>query len=219
MIVYFISGLGADSSIFKHIQLPHFCKPVYLDWIPPQPAETLPAYALRLATSIDTTNPFALIGLSFGGMLATEIAFSLKPVCVILISSIPTVQHLPNYFRLAAVLRLHKIIPIGLIRQASILKRLFTIETATDKKHLRAMIRKSDVQFIRWAMHAVLTWKNTAVPENLVHIHGTRDEVLPMRFTKPTHIVRGGGHLMVLTRANEINVIIDAVLNNAVANV
>lgn len=217
MTVYFISGLAADRSVFKYIQLPHFCKPVYLDWIPPQPAETLAAYALRLAQSIDTTEPFALIGLSFGGMLATEIALHVKPVCVILISSIPAVQQLPNYFRLAAVLRLHKIVPVAVIRQAAILKRLFTVETAADKTLLRAMIRKSDVGFIRWAMHAVLTWQNKAIPENLAHIHGTRDEVLPLRFTKPTHVVRGGGHLMLLTRAKEVNTILCELLIKAVA--
>lgn len=211
--IYFISGLAADRSVFKHLQLTPFCSAIYLDWIEPEKAETLAAYALRLAEKIDTSKPFALVGLSFGGMLATEIALRLKPVFLILISSIPRVQQLPHYFKLAAVLRLHKLVPIRFIQQAALLKRFFTIETAADKTLLRAMIRKSDVYFIRWAMHAVLTWKNTLVPENLIHIHGTRDEVLPVRFTKPTHIIPKGGHLMVMTRPEEINKILQEVLS------
>jgi hypothetical protein len=77
---------------------------------------------------------------------------------------------------------------------------------------LKALIRKSRPQFVRWALHAILTWRNTEIPKSLVHIHGTKDKILPIRFTKPTHIITGGGHLMVLNRANEINKILSEVL-------
>lgn len=215
MHVYFISGLAADRSVFKYIQLPPHCKAFYLDWIQPQLHESLPAYALRLGATIDTTQPVAIIGLSMGGMIAVEIAKQLQPAATVLISSIPSVQQLPVYFNLAGTLRLHKIIPIGFIQQAAVIKRFFTKETPEDKRLLKAMIRKSDAGFIRWAMNAVLTWQNKDVPQNLVHIHGTKDEVLPMRFARPTHVISGGGHLMVLSRANEINRILEQVLAHA----
>ena len=214
MNVYFISGLAADRAVFKYIQLPSFCRPFYLDWLEPSKNESLPQYALRLSRSINTEEPFVLIGLSFGGMLAVEIAKILKPVCTILISSVPTAEQLPSYFKLAAVLRLHKIVPIGFIQNAAVLKRFFTTETAEDKKILKAMIRKSQPQFVRWAMHAVLTWRNTQIPQNLIHIHGTRDEVLPFRFVKATHAISGGGHLLVLNRAKEVNTILWNVLSH-----
>lgn len=210
--VYFISGLAADRSIFKNIQLPPHCKAVHLDWIQPLPNEPLAAYAQRLAEKIDTTEKFALIGLSLGGMLAVEIATQLQPLVVILLSSIPTVQHLPVYFHLAGRLRLHKAVPVWLIQRASLLKRLFTSETAADKKLLKQMIRKSDARFIKWSMNAVLNWKHTGAAQNLVHIHGTKDEIFPLRYTKPTHLISGGRHLMVLNRAAEINQILAAVL-------
>lgn len=208
MKVYFISGLGADRSIFKHVQLPRNCQAVYLDWIPPQPSETLPHYALRLAEKIDTTENFALIGLSFGGMLAAEIAKQLNPSFVVLVSSVPIHKHLPTYFHWAGALRLHKAVPLAFIKKMSLMKRLFTAETDDDKKMLKIMIRKIDMSFMRWAMNAILTWKNTELPVNVIHIHGTRDEVLPMRFVKPTHKIAKGGHLMILNRAAEINKIL-----------
>ncbi|MFT3824600.1 MAG: alpha/beta hydrolase [Chitinophagaceae bacterium] len=208
MKVYFISGLAADRRVFKHIRLPEGYEAVYLDWIDPQPGESLGDYALRLALPIDTTEPFALIGLSMGGMIATEISKRLDSSALVLISSVPLASHLPGYFRIAATLRLHKVVPIGLVKASAKMKRLFTVETNEDKIMLRQIIQDSDNRFIRWAMDAILKWKNDQLPVVYTHIHGTRDEVLPLRFTRPTHIIKKAGHLMVMTNAREVNRII-----------
>ena len=214
MNVYFISGLGADRSIFKYIKLPPGHEAVHLDWIPPLPGETLAGYALRLARKIDLSTPFSLVGLSFGGMIAVEIAKKTSPLFTIIISSIPSIAHLPGYFRIAGRLRLHKLIPVFFIQRAAILKRFFTTETPADKKQLKAMIRNSDARFIKWAMHAILTWDNTGIPAQLIHIHGAQDKILPRRYTQPTHTI-SGGHLMVLNRAEEINAVLCEVLVKA----
>lgn len=211
--IYFISGLAADHTVFKYIELPPGYTPVYVHWITPLKNESLEHYALRLAQKIDATKPFALVGLSFGGMLAVEIAKHLKPVYTILISSIPSHRHLPPYYRVGGWLRLQKVLPISFIKYGAVLKRFFTTESLEDKRMLKAMIRTSDVHLIRWALQAVLSWKNTSVPENYIHIHGTRDGILPHRFTKPTHPVHGGGHLLILTRAREVNQVLFEVLH------
>ena len=216
MKVYFISGLGADRSIFKHIQLPSHCEPVYLDWIPPVKNESLPGYALRLAEKIDPTEKFSLIGLSMGGMIAAEISRHFKPLHVVLISSVPSSQHLPKYYRFLGVLKLHKFLPISLFQRGAILKRLFTTETAEDKRMLKTMIRKINVHFIRWGLDAILNWKNEEVPQKIIHIHGSHDEILPKRFTKPTHVISKGGHLMIMNRAGEINRILADVLGEGI---
>ena len=212
MKVYFISGLAADRRVFKNLRLPEGFDPVYLDWIPPQKNESLHDYALRLAEKIDTSEKFVLVGLSMGGMVAVEIANRLHPVLTIIIASIPVSRQLPYYFRIGASLYLHKMIPIGLVKNAAIAKRLFTTETKEDKELLKAIIRESDPEFIRWSLTAVLHWQNEVVPEKLIHIHGSRDEILRMKFTKPTHIILKAGHLMVMNRAEEINRILGEVL-------
>lgn len=212
MKVYFISGLAADERVFRHIQLPDHYKAIHLNWLPPLPNESLPAYAVRLSEKIDTGEKFCLIGLSFGGMIAVEIARRLRPEKLILISSIPCPDHLPSYYKLVGVLRLHRLVPMRLIRTASIFKRNFTSETSEDKLMLSSMIRESDPAFIRWALHAILTWKCPDPPSGIIHLHGTNDGILPLRFTKPTHLIKKGTHLMVLTRAREINVILKELL-------
>ncbi|ULQ53000.1 alpha/beta hydrolase [Flavihumibacter fluvii] len=212
MKVYFIPGLGADKRVFKHIQLPGGFDMVHMEWIQPGSRESLPSYAYRLGKTIDQGSPFALVGLSFGGMLATEISRQLRPAKTILIASIPAAANLPPYFKMIAPLQLHKILPIGLFQQASLAKRLFTTETEEDKDLLRTIIRETDPHFIRWALGAIQSWKNAPAPEGIYHIHGTSDNLLPSRYVRPTHQIIGGGHLMVMNRAGEVNEMLAGIL-------
>ena len=212
MKTYFISGMAADSRIFCHIRLPQGYEAVHLEWIKPEKNESLASYALRLAQRIDTSEPFVLIGLSFGGMLASEIAKRYKPAMTVLISSIPISSHLPGYFKVAAKLRLHKVVPVSLLKTAASMKRMFTRETNEDKKLILQAIRESDASLVRWSMDAILKWKNDQMPEPCCHIHGTRDEVLPMRYTNPTHTIKKAGHMLVLTDAGMVNEILTKTL-------
>jgi pimeloyl-ACP methyl ester carboxylesterase len=212
MKLYFISGLGADSRVFKHIQVPEGYEVVYLDWIPPVASESLSHYAYRLAESIDTKEAFGLVGLSMGGMIASEIAKIYHPVTTILLSSIPVNSSMPAYFNWAYKLRLHKLVPIRLLKSASIWKRGLAPDSAEDKHILRQVIRDTDPAFVRWAMGAILTWKNDSLPPNYWHIHGSRDEILPLKYTYPTHIIEGGNHLMIMNKAEELNRIMAEIL-------
>lgn len=208
MNVYFISGVAADERVFQNIHLPAGYKAHHLAWIKPEMDESLKSYAVRLANGIDTTKPFLLVGLSFGGMLANEMAKLYHPVLVVLISSVPSSRQLPPYFTLLGKLRFHKFIPISFFKSMSLLKRLVTTETKAEKQILRQMIRSADNNFIRWSLDAIVKWKNEEKPENYIHIHGSRDLLLPVRYTGYTHLVRGGGHLMVVTHGKEISAII-----------
>jgi pimeloyl-ACP methyl ester carboxylesterase len=205
--------MAADERVFKYVDLGTGYEVVYLTWIAPLKDESLPHYAERMAQRVDTSEPFVLIGLSFGGMLVTEIAKRYKPVKTILISSIPLSAHLPGYFKVAKVMRLHKVVPIGLIKTSARLKRFITNEKSEDKKFLWEMIRESDPALIRWSMDAILHWKNEEMPQPVYQIHGTRDEVLPARYTRPTHIIPKAGHLFVLTRPDELNKILQDLLH------
>lgn len=211
---YFISGLGADERVFKYIRVPEDWEVVHLTWIKPFPGESLPDYAWRLSERIDTSEPFSLVGLSFGGMLATEIAKKYHPRHTILISSVPVSKQLPAYFRAAATLNLHKIVPMGLVKFLARTKRFVSSEKPEDKKLLWQLINESDPVFLRWAMHAILQWKNEAVPSSLWHIHGTRDEILPVKFTQPTHFIPKAGHLAIMSNAEDINRLLQTVLND-----
>ncbi|MEJ7912744.1 MAG: alpha/beta fold hydrolase [Chitinophagaceae bacterium] len=212
MNVYFVSGLGADARIFKNIKLPEHCVPVHLPWIEPLRAESLAGYSKRMLAHVDVEQPFALLGLSLGGMIAVEMAKLAAPQTLILLSSIPSAGCLPKYYVVAGWLGLHRILPVSLIKKASLVKRIFSPETREDKRMLRQMIRDCDSGFVHWGMGAIIDWNNRDLPEIFVHIHGSADLILPMRLTKPTHMVKKGSHLMVLNKSVEINAILRSVL-------
>ena len=205
MKVYFISGIGADYRYFTHIQLPQGYEARYIHWIPTIKNEPLPDYAFRLTTQIDTHEPFVLIGLSLGGIMAVEIAKRIPSQCTIIISSIPLSSHLPPYFKVAGQLGLGRIIPAALLKAATSLKHFLTMKSPANRRLIQSVIWSGDDEFIHWALNAVLEWNNTEIPSPLYHVHGARDEVFPISFTQPTHIIPKAGHMFLLSRPEEVN--------------
>ena len=99
-------GLGADYRLLEP-QLAAFPQLIVPPWIPPQKNESLPSYAARMAETLSPSHDSPLIfgGVSFGGMLAYEIARHVKPDAVVLIASCRTRKSLrPWQVRLRHVL-------------------------------------------------------------------------------------------------------------------
>ncbi len=71
--------MGVNESLYRNLKL-NDCAIFHIKWLTPFKNETLPDYAMRLSKQIDTTQPFALIGVSFGGMVCIEIAKKLNPI-------------------------------------------------------------------------------------------------------------------------------------------
>src|SRR5215217_4576146 len=104
MNVYFISGLGADRKAFEKIKLPGTFSIHHLGWIKNKKGESLNDYARRLAASIDATQPFAIVGLSMGGMIASAMTQFLQPDKTILISSVACTDEFPPLLKLARLI-------------------------------------------------------------------------------------------------------------------
>jgi pimeloyl-ACP methyl ester carboxylesterase len=214
MKVYFISGIAADRRLFRHTHLPQGFEPIYLDWIKPFQNETLQSYAYRLSENINVHEPFVIIGISLGGIVATEIALKYKPVVIIIIGSVPLASQLPWYFRMAGRLKIHKLVPGIFYKLPAIARHSLLKVDAEDKKIIIQMINETDARFIRWGINAVLTWNNSQVPKSLYHIHGTRDEMFPYSLTSPTHTISKGDHMIVIYRPDEVNSIIREILES-----
>ena len=115
--VYFISGIGADKRVFSFLDL-SFCEPVYVDWIEPLKQESLESYALRLRKEIRESHP-TVVGISFGGMLATEMAKADANLKAIIISSNKTADEFPSYLRIGKYFPFYKWLPGKFISKLS----------------------------------------------------------------------------------------------------
>ena len=213
MTIYLLSGLGANYSAFKYLTFPSNVQTVFVDWLAPEKNEPIKNYAKRIAEKINTKEPFMLIGLSFGGMLATEVIEFVTPQKTILISSAARRQELPFYYKLAGALRLNKLFPAAVIKKGNVvINWLMGVSAIKDKNLVQEILTASNPEFSKWAINQIVNWKRTAAPENIIRIHGNKDRVLPVINFKPQHLIKDGGHFMVANRANEISSIIGSEL-------
>ncbi|MEN7547911.1 alpha/beta hydrolase [Rapidithrix thailandica] len=204
--VYFISGLGADHRVFERISLPEGFSKRHIHWLEPGHQEPLKRYAFRLLSQIDQTQPFWLVGLSFGGLLASEMAQLSSPQKVILISSFANCRQIPRLYRMAGFLKLHRIIPLQLHAIASSLMNwLFGADTKEEQTLIKSFVHHTDAHFFHWALGQCLTWQHNKTPDNLIHIHGSSDRLIPYHKVQADTLISHGGHLMVWSHASQIN--------------
>lgn len=202
--IYIFSGLGADERVFQRLDFSGFSI-TFIKWIVPQDQETIENYATRLLDQITTKKP-TLIGLSFGGLIAVEVAKQIDTEKVILIASAKTKMEIPFYYRLAGQLGLHKLLPTRFLKKSNFITNWFFGSTSTfDKQLLKQILFDTDPTFLKWAIDKVVRWTNLTQNKNIFHIHGTNDRILPFSFVKCNSAIKNGGHLITLNKAEELN--------------
>ena len=199
--------MGADRRAFRYLDLaPHNL--IHIEWIKHVQGESLEQYANRIKPDIPAGEPFALMGLSFGGMVAVEVAKKQRPGQLIIISSIVTKSEMPLKYRFAGWVGLHKLVPIWFFKNPSRLTNyFFGARTEKAKVLLTNILKGTDYSFLKWAIGAMLNWKNSINPE-CVRIHGTDDHVLPIDGLEVEHKIEGGGHFMIIQKAGQLSELI-----------
>jgi pimeloyl-ACP methyl ester carboxylesterase len=209
--IYIISGLGADERFFSKLHLGDFSV-THLNWIEPIRSESIEGYAKRFAENIIEDDAI-LIGLSFGGMMAVELSKIKRFEKIILISSAKSKFEIPWYYQWIGKLKIHHLVPGSFYKLNTFFVHwLFSTKSYEDKNLLKEILHDSSASFFTWAIDKIVTWKNTEVPQNLIHIHGTEDKILPYRYVKADYTIEGGGHMMVFNRAGEFEKVILGVL-------
>lgn len=210
--IFLIAGLGADTRIYNNIDLSQH-DVTCVDWIEPNPHDTLATYAQKLIIQYNITPGSLVIGNSLGGMIAVEIAKRVALQKIIFISGIKTIDEAPGYFKFFRALPLYKLIPKkALPLMGFLIKPIFGHMSAADTWLFKDMLKNSSPGFIKWAMRAALYWDNTVVPKNIYHITGDKDLVFPSKHIKNATIVKGGSHIMIFDKAKEINKLLKGIL-------
>jgi pimeloyl-ACP methyl ester carboxylesterase len=207
--IYLLPGLGADERLFQFLDLSGH-NVTHIKRIVPVKNERIEDYVARISDQIKGDD-VVLIGMSFGGVLAIELAKIIEVDKVILISSVADFTELPMIYRLAGKLRLQKLLTGGILKRSHrIMNWVMGANEPIRRTLLSDMLRDTNEDFLHWAIDTIVTWRNTTVPKNLFRIHGDRDKVLPLR--RADYLIENGGHIMVANRADEVTAAIKHIL-------
>lgn len=209
-----LPGLGADGRLFdpQRAEFPDLVCPA---WLEPARGETLVSYARRMAELVPRQRPLVLGGVSFGGMLAIEMAPVVKPDALVLIGSCQSPAEIDGKLRLASMAG--PFIPTPAGERARVLGRVFIRSLGPmrreHREQLEVMIDAVPFSFIRWAGSAIFGWKGAEPPTcPFVRIHGGKDKIIPMRRDLVHELIPGAGHVPNVSHAPEVNGVLRRVI-------
>jgi pimeloyl-ACP methyl ester carboxylesterase len=204
--VYFVPGMAAGAEIFRNIRLPEdrFTTHI-LEWLIPEKNEKIATYAKRMAALIIEKDS-VLIGVSFGGVVAQEMSEYVSLRKLIIISSVKTEFELPRRMKFARKSFFYKLIPTSLVLSAEDLTK-FSVGPRSQKRLrlYQEYLHVRDKQYLDWAIQNMVCWNRKKPVVGVVHIHGDKDIVFPIKYIKNCDVQKGGTHIMVLNKGQELS--------------
>ncbi|MDP2541938.1 MULTISPECIES: lipase family protein [Tenacibaculum] len=208
--LYFVPGLAANTKIFERISLPeeHF-ELHFLDWmLPTSINESIEEYAQRMCAKIQHKNP-VLIGVSFGGIMVQEMSKIIDCKKIIIISSVKSNKEFPKRFKLVQVTKAYKLFPSKVISNIESYERYFFNDYLKKRAELyKIYLSVRNKEYLQWAIYNVLHWKQEESIPGIIHIHGKKDEVFPIKYIKNSIEIENGTHVMILNKAKTISEIL-----------
>lgn len=215
MRLYCLPGLGVAHRLYDRCDFG--IHPInWLDWPVMPVGSMLEDYARVMATQVDAAEAHVLIGTSMGGMVAQEMAAITRPQRVIIISSWKGPQEIPWLIRAIRTLRLERLLTDWTMRRFVPTLRMMRWKLGAEKEDAQrlvgTMMNAWPAAQIRVMVRAALAWKGAEV-KDLVHIHGDRDALMPVRCIKDAIVIKVGTHMMVYTMAGEVSAAVRSALS------
>lgn len=204
--VYFMPGMAANPSIFEFIKLPKNKFKIHLlEWVIPEPKETLAEYAKRMCSHIEH-DQVVLLGVSFGGVLVQEMSKFLNLRKLIIVSSVKSKYELPKRMKLAKATKAYKLLPTQFVGNFDSFAKYAFGETIKKRVKLyKKYLSVNDKQYLDWAIHNMVCWEQEVAIPNIIHIHGDKDPVFPIKYISNCMIVKGGTHVMIINKYKWFN--------------
>jgi len=216
--IYLIPGLATDGTAYKGLISELKAPCTVLEFKPLDDNESLHDYAEKMSKDIDDSEPFVLIGTSFGGILATEIAKIKHPEKLILISSAKSREELSPIMKVKGGSFFVSMIPDAIMKE--IIKKGFHLTSMVRKsfrniynEETKAMVAKSHGSFDKWIMQQINGWDSDFEHQSILHIHGDSDIVFPIKYINGCYIIKGGTHAMLMNKYKEIAQVINNFLH------
>jgi pimeloyl-ACP methyl ester carboxylesterase len=201
------TGTASDSRLLdRHRSLPY--RLITPEWVDPYDGESLADYARRMAAGVDWPPRCVLGGVSFGGMVAAELAPVIRPDGLVLVASTLSPRDIPSILRFGAMLG--KALPDGTVRAAGGYSRPFLniFQDFSEEEHamFADMLARTSVTRFRRTIRMILRWPGVnGSPCPRLWVHGARDLVIPVRKVNPDVVIPDAGHLINWTHAEQVN--------------
>ncbi|MGE4346814.1 MAG: alpha/beta hydrolase [Flavobacteriaceae bacterium] len=205
--VYFVPGLGASPAIFENIQLNEKeFELFFLEWKIPHKGETLQEYAKRMTEDIKHKNP-VLVGVSFGGILVQEMNKIISVRKTIIISSVKSNKELPIKMKFAKLTKIYKLFPTSILQNIEkYIPESISEKYLKGRKELYKMyLSVRDKLYLEWALEQVIMWNRETPDKNIIHIHGSNDEIFPIKYIQDCIVLEKGTHIMIINRYKWLN--------------
>lgn len=207
MRLILLRGLNPDANVFSKLAsaLPNS---EVVDWNLPPNGNSLHGYAQRIVDEYKLNADCDLLGVSFGGVVAQEIAAIIRCRYCFVVSSVVSVNELRFP---AAVVRF---LPF------STNERLLRIlgKLSMSQKRLRRSRKFGGRHgtWYCWAVSRIVSWKEPKLSPDtsVVRIHGDRDTTFPLK-AEVEHLLVGAGHLACVTHAEEITGVVLTILEKS----
>ena len=146
-----------------------------------------------------------LLGVSFGGVVAQEIARLRAVERLVIISGIKDPREKPFLLRLFRHLPLYKLSRgCWRITTLPLWAPFFGVTQREEQRLLQTIFRGFSDQYRMWAVQQMAHWEGPRPQVPFLHIHGTRDLVFPISRISGVTPVAGGTHFTVYQDAEQI---------------
>jgi thioesterase domain-containing protein len=204
--VYLMPGMAASPTIFEHIKLREdYFKIHWLEWIIPNPKESIEEYAHRMSQKVKHKNS-VLLGVSFGGIIVQEMSKFLSLKRLIIVSSVKHRHELPKRLKLAKKTKAYKLVPTRLLSNVETLAKYAFGETVSNRIDLyKKYLSVTDKRYLDWAIEQMVNWNQNESLPNIIHIHGEMDGIFPIHNIKECIVVKAGSHIMIINKYKWFN--------------
>lgn len=204
--VYLMPGMAASPLIFENIKLPESqFKIHYLEWFIPLKNESLSDYALRMTKKITHNNP-VLLGVSFGGIMVQEMRKHISVRKLIIVSSVKSKHELPLKMQLAKSTGAYKLVPTQLASKIEVFEKYAFGKTMVKRLELyKKYLSVNDADYLSWSIKQVVCWEQEVYKDDIIHIHGDKDPVFPMKYIKNCITVKDGTHIAIINKYKWFN--------------
>ena len=211
MKIYVVSGLGADFKVLERLQFPKEHEVVFIDWLIPETDESFKSYVERMAQKIDDSEPFYLLGYSFGGMMVQEMNIIKPAEKVVILGSIKSDKEKSRLIRIGELTKLPKYIPVNFFNLKTfaaytVFRRFFDPKNPKVNQYFRV----KDPYYLKWSIQRISEWKFEP-KGNVIQIMGDRDIVFPLKNSNPDYIIKGGTHLFPATKYKEVSLLLNKI--------